>query len=299
MAISTIIGSVEQGLIFALLALGLFIVFRILDLPDLTVDGSFVTGLAYSALWAQADRPFVGILMGCLGGVAAGAVTGILHTSLKIHAILAGILTMTGLYSINLMLMGDKPSIFFFGKKTMFSPMENRFFVQGTDVGKLLLLSLIVALLLCLLYLFFKTRTGLSLRATGDNECMVRSSSINTDAMKILGFVLCNLLVAFSGAVYAQYNMTATNGMGTGMLVLGLASIIIGETIVGKRGMLRHLLAVVAGAVIYRMMLTFAFTLGLPPVHLKLFSALIVVLAISLPTIQPRYQKWRKRHAGN
>ncbi len=131
MAISTIIGSVEQGLIFALLALGLFIVFRILDLPDLTVDGSFVTGLAYSALWAQADRPFVGILMGCLGGVAAGAVTGILHTSLKIHAILAGILTMTGLYSINLMLMGDKPSIFFFGKKTMFSPMENRFFVQG------------------------------------------------------------------------------------------------------------------------------------------------------------------------
>ncbi len=299
MAISTIIGSVEQGLIFALLALGLFIVFRILDLPDLTVDGSFVTGLAYSALWAQADRPFVGILMGCLGGVAAGAVTGILHTKLKIHAILAGILTMTGLYSINLMLMGDKPSIFFFGKKTMFSPMENRFFVQGTDVGKLLLLSLIVALLLCLLYLFFKTRTGLSLRATGDNECMVRSSSINTDAMKILGFVLCNLLVAFSGAVYAQYNMTATNGMGTGMLVLGLASIIIGETIVGKRGMLRHLLAVVAGAVIYRMMLTFAFTLGLPPVHLKLFSALIVVLAISLPTIQPRYQKWRKRHAGN
>ncbi len=161
------------------------------------------------------------------------------------------------------------------------------------------MLSLIVALLLCLLYLFFKTRTGLSLRATGDNECMVRSSSINTDAMKILGFVLCNLLVAFSGAVYAQYNMTATNGMGTGMLVLGLASIIIGETIVGKRGMLRHLLAVVAGAVIYRMMLTFAFTLGLPPVHLKLFSALIVVLAISLPTIQPRYQKWRKRHAGN
>ncbi len=299
MAISTIIGSVEQGLIFALLALGLFIVFRILDLPDLTVDGSFVTGLAYSALWAQADRPFVGILMGCLGGVAAGAVTGILHTKLKIHAILAGILTMTGLYSINLMLMGDKPSIFFFGNKTMFSPMENRFFVQGTDVGKLLLLSLIVALLLCLLYLFFKTRTGLSLRATGDNECMVRSSSINTDAMKILGFVLCNLLVAFSGAVYAQYNMTATNGMGTGMLVLGLASIIIGETIVGKRGMLRHLLAVVAGAVIYRMMLTFAFTLGLPPVHLKLFSALIVVLAISLPTIQPRYQKWRKRHAGN
>ncbi len=299
MAISTIIGSVEQGLIFALLALGLFIVFRILDLPDLTVDGSFVTGLAYSALWAQADRPFVGILMGCLGGIAAGAVTGILHTSLKIHAILAGILTMTGLYSINLMLMGDKPSIFFFGNKTMFSPMENRFFVQGTDVGKLLLLSLIVALLLCLLYLFFKTRTGLSLRATGDNECMVRSSSINTDAMKILGFVLCNLLVAFSGAVYAQYNMTATNGMGTGMLVLGLASIIIGETIVGKRGMLRHLLAVVAGAVIYRMMLTFAFTLGLPPVHLKLFSALIVVLAISLPTIQPRYQKWRKRHAGN
>ena len=253
MSMSTVIGSVELGLVFAILSLGLFIAFRILNLPDLTVDGSFVTGLAYSAVWSQVDRPYTGIIMACIGGAVAGLITGIFHTKLKIHEILAGILTMTGLYSVNLILM----------------------------------------------YLFFKTQIGLSLRATGDNEFMVRSSSINTDLMKILGFVFCNAIVALSGAVYAQYSSTATNGMGVGMLVLGLASIIIGETVVGKRGMLRHLVAVVVGAIIYRFMLTFAFAIGLPPVNLKLFSAVIVVIAISLPIIKPTYKKWRKIYAGN
>ena len=147
--------------------------------------------------------------------------------------------------------------------------------------------------------IFFKTQIGLSLRATGDNEFMVRSSSINTDFMKILGFILCNLIVAFSGAIYAQYGSTATHGVGVGMLVLGLASIIIGETVIGKRGMLRHLFAVVIGSIIYRFMLTFAFAIGLPPVNLKLFSAIIVILAISLPIVKPTYKKWRKVHARN
>ena len=235
MTLSTLLGSIELGLIFAILSLGLFIAFRILDLPDLTVDGSFVTGLAYSAVWSVAENPLMGIVTGAIGGMFAGIVTGILHTKLKIHAILAGILTMTGLYSINLFLMGDKPSIFFYGAKTVFTPFEGRFFLAGVDIGKLILLLIIVAVLVAGLKLFLMTQIGLSLRATGDNEAMVRSSSINTDAMKILGFSLCNLLVAFSGAIYAQYNMTATHGVGTGMLVLGLASIIIGETVIGKR----------------------------------------------------------------
>jgi hypothetical protein len=296
---STVIGSVELGLVFAILSLGLFIAFRILNLPDLTVDGSFVTGLAYSAVWSQVDRPYTGIIMACIGGAVAGLITGIFHTKLKIHEILAGILTMTGLYSVNLMIMGDKPSVFFYGKKTIFTGFERKYIFNGTDMGKLFLLLIIVAVLLILMYLFFKTQIGLSLRATGDNEFMVRSSSINTDLMKILGFVLCNAIVALSGAVYAQYSSTATNGMGVGMLVLGLASIIIGETVVGKRGMLRHLIAVVVGAIIYRFMLTFAFAIGLPPVNLKLFSAVIVVIAISLPIIKPTYKKWRKIYAGN
>jgi len=299
MTLSTLLGSIELGLIFAILSLGLFIAFRILDLPDLTVDGSFVTGLAYSAVWSVAENPLMGIVTGAIGGMFAGIVTGILHTKLKIHAILAGILTMTGLYSINLFLMGDKPSIFFYGAKTVFTPFENKLFLAGYDMGKLLFLAVLVALIVVVMYLCLKTQIGLSLRATGDNEAMVRSSSINTDAMKILGFSLCNLLVAFSGAIYAQYNMTATHGVGTGMLVLGLASIIIGETVIGKRGMLRHLIAVVAGAIIYRIMLAVAFGLGLPAIYLKLFSAVIVVLAISIPLIKPALVRWRKVHAGN
>ena len=294
MTLPTLLGSIELGLIFAILSLGLFIAFRILDLPDLTVDGSFVTGLAYSAIWSVAKNPAMGLLMGALGGMIAGIVTGILHTKLKIHAILAGILTMTGLYSINLFVMGDKPSVFFYGEKTVFTPFEGKFFI-----GKLILLFIIVVVLVAALKLFLMTQVGLSLRATGDNEAMVRSSSINTDAMKILGFALCNLIVAFSGAIYAQYNMTATHGVGTGMLVLGLASIIIGETVIGKRGMLRHLIAVVVGAIIYRIMLAVAFGLGLPAIYLKLFSAVIVVIAISIPLIKPTIARWRKIHAGN
>ena len=299
MTLSTLLGSIELGLIFAILSLGLFIAFRILDLPDLTVDGSFVTGLAYSAVWSVAKNPYMGIFMGSMGGMLAGIVTGILHTKLKIHAILAGILTMTGLYSINLFVMGDKPSVFFYGEKTVFTPFEGKFYISGVDIGKLILLFIIVLILTILLRIFLMTQVGLSLRATGDNEAMVRSSSINTDAIKILGFAVCNLIVAFSGAVYAQYNMTATHGMGTGMLVLGLASIIIGETVIGKRGMLRHLFAIVIGTIIYRIMLTIAFGLGLPAIYLKLFSAVIVVVAISIPLIKPTIVRWRKIHAGN
>lgn len=299
MTLSTLLGSIELGLIFAILSLGLFITFRILDLPDLTVDGSFVTGLAYSAVWSVAKNPLMGIIMGVLGGMLAGIVTGILNTKLKIHAILAGILTMTGLYSINLFVMGDKPSVFFYGEKTIFTPFEGKFFLAGADVGKLILLLIIVTVLVTALKLFLMTQIGLSLRATGDNEAMVRSSSINTDAMKVLGFALCNMLVGLSGAIYAQYNMTATHGVGTGMLVLGLASIIIGETVIGKRGMLRHLIAVVIGAIIYRIMLAIAFGLGLPAIYLKFFSAVIVVLAISIPLIKPTLLRWRKIHAGN
>lgn len=294
MALSTFLGSIEQGLIFAILAIGLFIAFRVLDLPDLTVDGSFVTGLAYSAVWTVAGNPILGICMGVLGGTLAGIVTGILHTKLKIHAILAGILTMTGLYSVNLMIMKDKPTISFFGSPTVFSFIEAKFFVRGIDIGKMLLLLFITAVLISGMYYFLRTQIGLSLRATGDNEAMVRSSSINTDAMKIAGFAICNAIVAFSGAIYAQYNSNAAHGVGTGMLVLGLASIIIGEAVVGKRGLLRHLLAVTIGAVIYRIMLAFAFQIGLPASGLKLFSAIMVVIAISLPHINPVLIKRRK-----
>lgn len=294
MALSTFLGSIELGLIFAILALGLFVVFRILDLPDLTVDGSFVSGLAYTAVWSKAQNPILGIVFAVMAGVLSGIVTGILHTKLKIHAILSGILTMTGLYSVNLMIMSGKPSIYFYGDKTIFSFMEGKFYIADYDLGKLIFLLILVLLIAALLYIFLKTQLGLSLRATGDNEAMVRSSSINTDAMKILGFAICNALVALAGAIFTQYNSGGTTGYGVGMLVLGLASIIVGETICMHRSMLTHILAVIAGAICYRFIITIAFQLGLPADNLKLFSAVIVVIALSLPVMKSSLKRWRK-----
>ena len=299
MAFSTLIGSVELGSIFAVMSLGLFIAFRILDLPDLTVDGSFVTGVACASVLTEAGHPFLGLLAGALAGALAGVFTGFLHTKLKIHAILAGILSMTALYSINLWIMQEKPSIFFYGTDTMFTPVTGRLFIAGTDVGPVLLLLAIALAFVFLMDYFLKTQLGLSLRATGDNEAMVRSSSINTDAMKILGFALCNGIVALAGAFYAEYTQTGTFTVGTGMLVLGLASIIIGEALFGKKGMLHHLFSVVLGAILYRILITYAFQLGLPASDLKLFSAAIVIIAISAPMVKPYFEKRRKRHAGH
>lgn len=287
-----VFGSLELGLIFAILALGLFITFRILNLPDLTVDGSFVTGSAVSAMLTLVAHPFLGLFAGFLVGLFAGLCTGILHTKLKIHEILAGILTMTGLYSINLMIMQDKPSLFFYQEKTYFNLLEN-ILVNSYDISKFLLLCLLVGLVMLVLFYFLKTQLGLQLTATGDNEIMVRSSSINTDMMKILGFMLTNGLVGLAGALYTQYTKTASITSGTGMLVLGLASIIIGESIFPKRKGGLAIVAVVLGSILYRGLLTFAFTLGLPTRDLKLFSAVIVVIALAIPQIQKKV----KRHA--
>jgi len=181
----------------------------------------------------------------------------------------------------------------------MFTPVTGRLFIAGTDVGPLALLLVIALAFVFLMDYFLKTQLGLSLRATGDNEAMVRSSSINTDAMKILGFALCNGIVALAGAFYAEYTQTGTFTVGTGMLVLGLASIIIGEALFGKKGMLHHLFSVVLGAILYRILITYAFQLGLPASDLKLFSAAIVIIAISAPMVKPYFEKRRKRHAGH
>jgi len=162
-------------------------------------------------------------------------------------------------------------------------------------MGKLLFLAVLVTLIVVVMYLCLKTQIGLSLRATGDNEAMVRSSSINTDVMKILGFTICNMLVALSGAVFTQYSAGGTTGYGVGMLVLGLASIIIGETVLPRRGMLSHLIAVVVGAIVYRFIITVAFQLGLPAESLKLFSAVIVILALSVPVVKTSLRRFKKR----
>lgn len=291
LSILTLFSSIEQGLIFAILAIGLFITFRILDLPDLTVDGSFVTGLAICGMFCLQGHYLMGIIMAMLGGAVCGVVTALLHTKLKIQAILAGILTMTGLYSVNLKIMNLKPTIYFFDQKTIFTFISNKFYLLGVDIGKMLLLLLLVALVIIILNLFLKTKTGLSLRATGDNFQMVRSNGVNTNKMKVIGFSVANALVALSGAIYIEYNMQASHTVGVGMLVLGLASIIIGEAIFKNRTLLTELVAISLGAIVYRIIITFAFGLGLPASDLKLFSAIIVIVAIFIFNIKDRVQK--------
>lgn len=294
MSLFTIQGAFELGCIFTILGLGLFISFKILNIPDLTVDGSFTCGCAASAVLAVMGHPFLGILAALFVGGLAGIVTGFLQTKLKVQSILAGILTMTALYSINLRIMGNAPSISLFNIPSIFSAFDK---FLPTAITKTILLPILVFLIIALLTFFLKTQLGLSLRATGDNEIMVRASSINTDAMKILGLALANALVAMAGGIFAQHQSFADISSGIGMMVIALASIIIGETLLKGSSIIRQLISVMIGAIIYRYLWAFALQFGVNPNDLKLLSALLVALAISLPTLKQLFKKKIKRGA--
>lgn len=272
-----ILGALELGGIFAILSLGLYISYRVLNLPDLTVDGSFVTGCAISAIFTVHNMPQLGLIASFIGGVIAGIMTGLLITKLKIMPLLSGILTMTALYSINLAIMHDTPNISLFGYQTVFTMFDSL-----APYHAILCIYGLVVLICFLLYYFLRTQLGLSLRACGDNEDMVRASSIDTDKMKILGLALANGLVSLSGAVFSQHQNFADINSGTGMMVIGLASIIVGTTFIKKEGIAFQLVAVVFGAIFYRAVLTLALQLGLPSGYLKLLSALLVIISISL-----------------
>ncbi len=288
-------GAVTLGFIYGLMAIGLFISYRILDIADLTVDGSFTLGAAVSAVFTLNGKPFLGILMAILSGILAGAVTAFLQTKLKIHPILAGILTMTGLYSINLRIMGQ-PNLALLRKDTIFTPLEGLF---GKDLSYLVTAVLMILIVVVLIFLFFKTQLGLSIRATGNNEAMVRSSSINVDLMKLIALALSNGIVALSGAFLAQYQHSADIGMGTGIVIIGLASLIIGEVIVGRRHLLQSIIAVVVGSILYRIIIAFVLETDIEISDIKLFSALIIVLSISYPVIVEKVKFLRKKTAGN
>lgn len=298
------LGSLEEGLIYAIMAVGIFVSFRILDIPDLTVDGSFITGSAVSIMVTQAGLPVLGIFAAMAAGALAGCITGLLHTKLKVQPILAGILTMTGLYSINLMILGDNPTVSVFGQDTIFTPLLNAmqsWAPQLTSVmkkaGVIPIILLILVIVTIILYWFLKTQVGMSLRATGDNVEMVNASSINSDAMKILGLAIANGLVALSGAVLAQDQNFADAKAGTGMVVIGLASIIIGEAIFGKRSVLNNIISAILGAILYRVVITVVFQLGMPASYLKLLSAVIVAIALAVPIMGANVKKRRKRNA--
>lgn len=309
------LGSLEQGLIYAIMAVGVFVSLRILDIPDLTVDGSFITGAAVSVMITNMQPSnesgllfaILSMLLALLAGAVAGMITGILQTKLKVQPLLAGILTMTGLYSINLIIMMEKPTVNINGKTSIFSDAQS-FAVQllgGMDIGVAKKLAVIPILLFiviavaAVLYWFLRTQIGMSIRATGDNVEMVNASSINSDAMKILGLAIANGIVALSGAALAQNQNFADAKAGTGMVVVGIASIIIGETIFGRRSVLNNLISAILGAVVYRVFITVVFQLGLPASYFKLLSAVIVVIAISVPIISEKIVKRNARRVKN
>lgn len=287
MSLVSFIGAIELGLVYSLLAFGSYISFRILNIADLTVDGSFVLGAAASAVLTSGGMPYAGILAAIAAGAAAGSVTALLQTKLGIQPILSGILTMTGLYSINLMVMKGKANIPLLNKSNIFNAAEA---LIGGRFYKIAALAIIIAAVFAVLSWFFKTQLGLSLRATGDNEAMCRASSINTDAVKIVGFAVSNAIVALSGALVAQMQQSADVNMGSGMVVISFASIIIGSVIIKNRNITLGLLSVVIGSLIYRLIIALILTTSFPPSYLKLISALVVAAALSFPNIKKKME---------
>lgn len=291
-------GSLELGIIYAIMALGVFISFRTLNMPDLTVDSSFTLGAAFSAILCVSGHPILGLIAAFLAGCAAGSITALLTTKLKIQPILSGILMMLALYSINLKVMGNKSNIpltKLLGIPTIFSPFDDTAIV---DYIKLIIPAVILVLIMFLLYLFLKTKFGFVLRATGDNDKMVRALGVDTDLTTIIGLAISNGLVALSGALIAQYQAFTDLSMGIGMVVIGLASVIIGEVIFGTGSLFRRLLAVVLGAVLYRFIIAIALELGMPSQDLKLVSAVIVTIALSLGIISNKVISLSGRQAS-
>ena len=279
---AVVMSALELGCIYALVALALFLSFRILNIADMTTDGSFTLGCAVSATVAVAGHPWLALPAAMLAGAAAGTVTALLQTKMKIPSILAGIITNTGLYTVNLAVMGFSSNVNMMKHDTIFTLLKD---TLGPGY-KLIPGAVLVVMVGALLILFLKTRLGLSIRATGDNPDMVRASSINTALTITIGLAISNSLTALSGAVLAQYQRTADINLGTGMVIIGLASLIIGETLLPKGKMWMKALSVVLGSVLYRFIIAIALRLDLPSECLKLISATIVALAIGLPAIK-------------
>ena len=282
--IAAIPGATAQGLVWGVMALGVYVTYKLLDIADLTVDSSLCTGGATSAvLILMGMHPLLSLVFAVFAGMLAGLVTGFLHTRLRIPAILAGILTQLGLYSINLRIMG-KSSVALLRQPVVIS--------LGNIPMALLIGVLVAAAVVAVMYWFFGTELGCAIRATGNNRKMVRAQGVNTDTMKIIGLVLSNGLVGRAGGLLAQYQGSANIKMGRGAIVIGLASVIIGEVIFGARFNFGYQLgSIVAGSVIYQIVIAFVLQLGLSTEDLKLFSAVTVALALSVPALQKKFLK--------
>ncbi|MEI0538910.1 ABC transporter permease [Brachyspira pulli] len=282
-------GAASQGIIWGIMTLGVYITFKVLDFPDLTVDGSFALGGAVSAiLISNGMNPFITLLFAFLAGSLAGFVTGFLNTKLQIPGILAGILTMIALYSINIRVMGNRPNIPLLGMDTSLTIIQNMLSLNKV-LSDLLVGFIFSVIIIAIMYWFFGTEMGCAIRATGNNERMIRALGVDTNVMKIIGLMISNALVALSGALVTQSQGYADVGMGTGTIVIGLASVIIGEVIFGNRFSFWYKLAsVVMGSIIYRIIIAIVLQLGLKASDLKLITAIIVAIALSVPVLNKK-----------
>lgn len=284
---SVLIGSMELGLLYAIMVMGIYISFRVLNIPDLTTEGSFTFGLVISALFVTNGHPFLGLFMAILAGAVSGIVTGFLQTKMKIHPVLAGILTMSGLYSINLWVLQGSSNLTLLGTESIYTILRSKFEGLSRDTLEILIGAVIVLIVMVMLYFFFQTELGLAIRATGDNPDMVRASSINVDTMKIIALAISNGLIALCGGLITQYQSFADVNSGVGTLVVGLASVIIGEVFFGRRSLLIGFVSCIIGSVIYRCIIAIAInSQWFPAYMLKLVSSIIVALALALPVIR-------------
>ena len=285
-------GAASQGIIWGIMTLGVYITFKVLDFPDLTVDGSFALGGAVSAiLISNGMNPFITLIFSFLAGSLAGLATGILNTKLQIPGILAGILSMIALYSINIRVMGGRPNIPLLGMATSLTIIQN--ILSLSKVMSDLLVGFIFSLFIVfIMYWFFGTEMGCAIRATGNNEKMIRALGVDTNIMKTIGLMISNALVSLSGALVTQSQGYADVGMGNGTIVVGLASVIIGEVIFGNRfNFLYKLSSIVMGSIIYRIIIAIVLQLGLKATDLKLLTAIIVAIALSVPVLNKKATK--------
>ena len=287
-------GAVAQGLLWGIMTLGVYLTFRILNIADMTCDGSFALGGSTCAiLVTKGVNPLLAVLVSFLTGLVAGLATGLMHTKLKIHEILAGILSMIALYSINIRIMG-RSNTPLLGVQTVMTKMQEQFGITP-NIASFIVGIIFGIALIAALYWFMGTELGSCIRATGNNEKMVRAMGVDTDKMKLLGLMLSNGLIALSGALVAQQQGYGDVGMGTGAIVIGLASIILGESIFSyfnKRfAFYVTLLSILLGSVVYRLIIAVVLQLGLKSSDLKLLTAIIVVIALAIPVAKAKITK--------
>ncbi len=296
-SLSILQSALELGCIYALVALALFLSFSILNIADLSTDGCFTLGCAVGAVVTLLGHPVLALFAAMGAGVCSGFVTAFLQTRMGVPSILAGIIVNTGLYTVNIAVMGFSSNVNLFACDTVFSLAKEKLpYGWYEDWYKLLITLAIVMVIGVILSLFLNTRLGLSIRATGDNEHMVRASSINPLFMITVGLCVANALTALSGAILGQYQKSCDINLGTGMVTIALASLIIGETLVGKGSMFKKITGVILGSCLYRFIVALALRLNVPAEALKLVSAVIVAIAISFPYLREKSAFYRQRN---